>query len=429
MEKKSLHLGVLLFGCGHHQAAWKMPNSSIERLGDITYHQSLAQLAEKGLLDIVFFADNQSFPGNNTESFPVSWFDPLINLTAISQVTKHVGLVPTVSSTFSNPYTVARQLLSLDHITGGRVGWNLVTSMTDLEAQNHSMEKLPPHEIRYKKAHEFAKVVNGLFETWQLDSFQPNREAGTILDTSMIHPINHKGDNFEVKGPMSTPGSPQGKPVALQAGASDYGVDLANTYAECVYSVSWNLAQARQFKEKLVAKESNRTQPLKIFPGLVTYVGKTREEAWAKKEALDDLLAVETGLNQLSFFTQQDCATWDLNEKVPSLPPLEEFTGPKGRYQTILEIIQDKNPTVKELLGYLSAGGGHFTSIGKPEDIVDDMERWLEAGVADGFNLMPPTLPGSLDDFVTLVVPELQKRGLFRKAYQDETLRQRLGLA
>lgn len=429
MEKKSLHLGVLLFGCGHHQAAWKTPDSSIERLGDISYYQSLAQLAEKGLFDIVFFADNQSFPGNNPEAFPVSWFDPLINLTAISQVTQHVGLVPTISSTFSSPYTVARQLLSLDHITKGRVGWNLVTSMTDLEAQNHSMEGLPPHEERYQKAHEFAKVVTDLFDTWYLDSFKPNRKEGTILDTSEIKPINHKGKHFQVKGPMSTPASPQRRPVALQAGASNQGVELANAYGECVYSVSWNLAQAQQFKERLTTKAPHGKEPLKIFPGLVTYVGKTREEAWAKKEALDNLLAVETGLAQLSFFIQQECDTWDLNGKVPALPPLEEFTGPKGRYQTILEIIKDKDPTVKELLGYLSAGGGHFTSIGTPEDIADDMERWLKAGVCDGFNLMPPTLPGSLDDFVTLVVPELQKRGLFRTAYEEKTLRDLLGLA
>lgn len=426
--KKKIHLGVLLFGCGHHQAAWKKPDSKIEQIGDITYYQSLAQLAEKGFFDIVFFADNQAFPGEHTEAFPVSWFDPLINLTAISQVTQHVGLVPTVSSTFTNPYSVARQLLSLDHLTRGRVGWNLVTSMTDLEAQNHSMDELPTHKDRYERAHEFAKVVTGLFETWQLESFSPNREKGTILDTSQITPINHKGKYFAVRGPISTPASPQGKPVSLQAGASAQGIELANTFAECVYSVSWNLEQAQLFKEKLTANSTERKQPLKIFPGLVTYVGKTKEEAWSKKADLDNLLEVETALNQLSFFTGQECITWELDEKVPLLPPLEEFTGPQGRYQTILQIIKDKDPTVRELLGYLSAGGGHFTSIGTPVDIADDIEQWLEAGVADGFNLMPPTLPGSLDDFVTLVVPELQRRGIFRQTYQAENLRTMLGL-
>lgn len=428
MDKKKIHLGVLLFGCGHHQAAWKKPDSAIERIGDITYYQSLAQLAEKGLFDIVFFADNQAFLGERTEAFPVSWFDPLINLTAISQVTKHIGLVPTVSSTFTNPYSVARQLLSLDHVTQGRVGWNLVTSMTDLEAQNHSMDALPAHKDRYEKAHEFAKVVNGLFETWQSESFSPNREKGTILDTSQITPINHKGKYFGVRGPISTPASPQGRPVSLQAGASEYGIELADAFAECVYSVSWNLDQAQLFKERLTAKSTGRKQPLKIFPGLVTYVGKTKEEAWAKKADLDNLLEVETALNQLSFFTDQECSMWELDEKVPTLPSLEEFTGPQGRYQTILEIIKDRDPTVRELLGYLSAGGGHFTSIGTPEDIADDIESWLETGVADGFNLMPPTLPGSLDDFVTLVVPELQRRGIFRQTYQAENLRTMLGL-
>ena len=185
---------------------------------------------------------------------PSFWFDPLINLTAISQVTQHVGLVPTISSTFSNPFTVARQLLSLDHITGGRVGWNLVTSMTDLEAQNHSMPALPDHSIRYEKADEFAHVMNGLFESWSTDDFQPNREQGTLIDNSNIQPLQHKGKYFQVRGPLTTPQSPQGKPVAMQAGASKQGIALATKYADAVYSVSWNIKQARRYRERLDAE-------------------------------------------------------------------------------------------------------------------------------------------------------------------------------
>lgn len=421
-----MHIGVLVYGCGHHQAAWLMPDSSIERIGDITYYQSLAQLAEKGYFDAVFFADNQSFQGIDANAMPAFWFDPLIKLTAIAQVTTHVGLVSTISSTFSNPFTAARQVLSIDHLSHGRVGWNLVTSMTDLEAMNHSMKKLPEHKERYKKAEEFANVMNKLFLSWHKEDFVHNREERKLINSENIQPFQHEGDYFQVNGPATTPKSPQGKPVLMQAGASIYGIRLAAKQADAIYSVSWNINQATQFRQKIdaaVQKYAENKRHIKVFPGLVTYVGRTREEAWAKKASLDDNLEIKTALEQLSTFVQQDCTQWELDEKVPSLPPVEQFTGPIGRYQTILEIIKDKDPTVKELLGYLNAGGGHLTLIGTPEEIVDEMERWYEAGVADGFNLMPPTLPHSLEDFVDLIIPELQRRGLFRKEYEGNTLR------
>lgn len=431
MKEKQLHLGVLLYGCGHHQAAWQMPDSSVERIGDISYYQSLAQLAEKGYFDAVFFADNQSFPAKDSSDMPAFWFDPIVNLTAISQVTKHVGLVSTISSTFSNPFTASRQLLSLDHITKGRVGWNLVTSMTDLEALNHSMDELPPHDKRYEKADEFAALMNKLFLSWDSNEFVHNRAEGKLIDPSNIQPFNHAGTYFKVYGPSTTPKSPQGKPVSMQAGASKQGIALAAKYADAVYSVSWNLKQAKRFREKLdeqVRQSGDSNRHIKVFPGLVTYVGRTHEEALEKKAALDEQLPIETALNQLSFFVQQDCSNWEMNKEVPQLPPVEEFTGPIGRYETILEIINDTRPTVRELLGYLNAGGGHHTLIGTPEEIVDQMEVWLEAGVADGFNLMPPTLPGSLEDFVELIVPEMQKRGIFREKYEGHTFREHLGL-
>lgn len=429
-DNHHLHIGILIYSCGHHQAAWQHSDSNIERVGDVTYYQHLAQLSEKGLFDVVFFADNQSFnPGFTT--MPSFWFDPLINLTAISQVTQHVGLVPTISSTFSNPFTVARQLLSLDHITGGRVGWNLVTSMTDLEAQNHSMPALPDHAIRYEKADEFAHVMNGLFESWSTDDFQPNREQGTLIDNSNIQPLQHKGKYFQVRGPLTTPQSPQGKPVAMQAGASKQGIALATKYADAVYSVSWNIKQACRYRERLdaeMAKNTVNPRYIKVFPGLVTYVGRTHEEALEKKAELDGLLSVETALKQLSFFVQQDCSKWELDKPVPKLPPVEEFSGPVGRYETILEMNNDTQPTVRELLGYLNAGGGHLTLIGTPKEIVDEMEYWFNEGVADGFNLMPPSLPHSLEDFVELIVPELQRRDLYRTDYSGHTLRDHLGL-
>ncbi|PTK46667.1 LLM class flavin-dependent oxidoreductase [Staphylococcus saprophyticus] len=430
-QAQHLNIGVLIYACGHHQAAWRMPHSSIERIGDITYYQSLARTAEQGLFDAIFFADNQSFPASSKSDMPAFWFDPLVNLAAISQVTQHVGLVATISSTFSNPFTAARQLLSLDHMSQGRAGWNLVTSMTDMEAANHSMDHLPEHEERYKKADEFAQVMNRLLESWSLDDFLHDKEDNKLINPSAINAINHEGEHFNVRGPLTTPSSPQGKPIAMQAGASDPGIALATKYADAVYAVAWNFNQASAFKNKLNQKLIQEGKPkdsLKVFPGLVTYVGQTYEEAYAKKQKLDESLEVDTALNQLAFFIRQNCHSWDLDEPVPPLPPVESFKGPKGRYQTVLEIIKDKNPTLRELLGYLSAGGGHLTLIGTPKDIVDEMERCFDAGVADGFNLMPPEFPNSLEDFVDDVVPELQKRGLYRTEYEGTTFRENIGI-
>ncbi|HLR19535.1 MAG TPA: NtaA/DmoA family FMN-dependent monooxygenase [Staphylococcus sp.] len=430
-NNKQLNIGVLLYACGHHQAAWLMPDSSVERVGDITYYQELAQIAEKGLFDAVFFADNQSFPAKSSSDMPAFWFDPIVNLTAIAQVTKNIGLVSTISSTFSNPFTASRQLLSLDHVSQGRVGWNLVTSMTDQEALNHNMSSLPNHTDRYDIAHEFAEVMNQLFTSWHHESFSPQRSNYRIINNRQIHPIKYDGHHFKVQGPSTTPSSPQGRPVAMQAGASPEGVALATQYADAVYSVSWNFNQAKAFREKIdhqLQQSPKQSGSIKIFPGLVTYVGESYEDAYAKKSRLDKALPINTALKQLSFFVQQDCENWELDQPVPPLPPVQSFTGPIGRYETILEIIRDTNPTVRELLGYLNAGGGHFTLIGTPKDIVDEMEHWLLSGVADGFNLMPPVFPDSLEDFVEFIVPELQRRNLFRTMYEGHTLRENLGL-
>ncbi|AQL55613.1 LLM class flavin-dependent oxidoreductase [Abyssicoccus albus] len=428
--KKQMHVGILIYGVGHHLAAWKMPDSQIERLGDISYYQQLAKTCEEGKFDTIFFADNQALNATHDQVMPAMWLDPIVNLSAISQVTEHIGLVCTISGTFMNPYLSARQMLSLQHISKGRAGWNLVTSMTDEEAMNHSMNNLPNHADRYKKAREFGQLMNQLFTSWSEDDFICDKQNQQIIDHKNIRPINHEGEHFNVRGPLSTPNSKYGKPVAMQAGASDQGLKLAAEQADAVYSVSWNKKQAKRYRDRLddAITSVNRTRPIKVFPGLVTYVGHTIEEAYDKKQQLDDLLDIESSLKMLEFFIQQDTSQWNLDDKVPELPPVEEFTGPKGRYETVLEIIKDKDPTVKELLGYLAAGGGHLTLIGTPKTIVDEMEQWLNEGIADGFNLMPPTLPNSLDDFVEMIIPELQSRGLFREDYDTKTLREHFGI-
>lgn len=422
-QRKKLHLNAFLFGAGHHQAAWRALDSPVERLGDIAYYEELAQLAKRGLFDAVFFADGHSI--SSVEDGPRWFLEPLTALSAMARATTHIGLVCTVSTTFFTPFHAARMLASLDHISGGRAGWNVVTSMFDAEARNHGYTAMPPKTERYERAREFVSVARSLWSSWDSDALRPDRN-GVYADSSRITPVNHDGHHFLVDGPLTVPRSPQGEPVLFQAGASGPGRELAADYAEGIYAVAYDLPSAQEYYSDVkqrIAQAGRDPQSVLIMPGLVTYVGETHEQALEKQRAVDMLLPVEQSLAQLSTFVEQDCSEWELGEPVPPLPPLEEFTGPQGRYGTILRIIEAEQPTVRQLLGRLAAGGGHYTMVGTPSSIADQMELWLNTGGADGFNLMPPQQPHSLRDFVELVVPELQRRGIYRTEYQATTLR------
>jgi len=425
---KTLHLNVFIFGCGHHHAAWRHPGSSAERLGDIRYYESLAQTAERGKFDAVFFADGAST--QNVADGPRWFLEPLTMLAAMSRATERVGLISTVSSTFFTPFHAARLLASLDHISGGRMGWNVVTSMFDPEARNHGYEAMPGHDARYARAEEFVDVALRLWDSWSDTALRYDR-AGAFADPQAVRPINHRGANFLVDGPLTVPRMPQGHPVLFQAGASPEGRDLAARRAEAIYAVAYDLPAAQAYYRdiKRRVREAGRSDPVPIMPGLVTYIGSTEAEARAKQRELDELLPTETSLRQLSTFIMQDCMAWELDAPVPALPPLDSFTGPRGRYGTILRIIETERPTVRELLGRLAAGGGHCTMVGTPESIADRILHWVDHEGADGFNLMPPALPDSLDDFVDHVVPILQARGRFRSEYTHATLRGHLGLS
>lgn len=422
-----LHFNAFLFGCGHHSAAWRQPGSPVERLGDITYWEELARTAERGCLDAVFFADGHSVLDPGSGSW---WFlEPLTALSAMARATRHVGLVSTVSTTFFTPFHAARMLASLDHISGGRVGWNVVTSMFDAEARNHGMPALPGHAERYERAEEFVRAALALWDSWDADALVLDR-AGMWADPEKVRAVHHEGEHFLVDGPLTVPRSPQGRPVLFQAGSSDPGRDLAARHAEGIYAVAYDDEAASAYGSDLRrrARIAGRAEnSLVIMPGLVTYVGSTEAEARERKARLDALLPVEESLAQLSMFTGQDCSGWELDDPVPDLPPVTEFVGPRGRYETILRIVAKDSPTVRELLGTLAAGGGHCTMIGTPESIADEIERWFRAGAADGFNLMPPSFPDGLEDFVDRVIPVLQQRGLFRTGYDGaETLRELL---
>jgi FMN-dependent oxidoreductase (nitrilotriacetate monooxygenase family) len=426
MAMPSMHLNLFIMGCGHHRAAWRHPDSAAERMGDIRHFESLARTAERGKFDAVFFADGHA--AGNVAGGPLWYLEPLTALSAMARATERIGLISTVSSTFYTPFHAARMLASLDHISAGRMGWNLVTSMFDAEARNHNYTAMPPHAERYARAEEFANTVLALWDSWADDALRFDRN-GMFADPDRVRPINHHGEHFLVDGPLNVPRPPQGRPVLFQAGASDQGRDLAARHAEAIYAVAYDLESAQDYYRDIQARVAAAGRPpVPIMPGLVTYVGATEEEAKARQRELDELLPTQDSLNQLSQFIGQDCSDWELDAPVPELPPLEAFTGPKGRYATILRIIECERPTLRQLLGRLAAGGGHCTMVGTPESIADEMQRWVEQGGADGFNLMPPSLPSSIEDFVEQVVPVLQKRGLFRHDYAERTLRGHLGL-
>ncbi|PLC49656.1 LLM class flavin-dependent oxidoreductase [Pollutimonas subterranea] len=427
-HSKLMHINLFIFGCGHHRAAWRHPGSSVERLGDIAYFEELAQTAERGKLDAVFFADGQS--ADNVADGPRWYLEPLTTLAAMSRATERIGLISTVSSTFYTPFHAARLVASLDHISRGRMGWNVVTSMFDAEARNHGFDAMPDHAWRYARAEEFVDAVLRLWDSWADDALALDRK-GAYARSDKVRAVHHKGEHFRVDGPLTVPRPPQGHPVLFQAGASEQGRDLAARCAEAIYAVAYDLAAAQEYYRDIKARvrAAGRQDPVPIMPGLVTYVGSTQAEALAKQRELDELLPAPDALRQLGMYIGRDCTHWDLDAPVPALMPLEDFQGPKGRYATVLRIIDTEKPTLRQLLGRLAAGGGHCTMVGTPEAIADEMERWWRNEGADGFNLMPPSLPGGIDDFVNHVVPVLQRRGLFRRDYETATLRGHLGLA
>jgi FMN-dependent oxidoreductase (nitrilotriacetate monooxygenase family) len=425
---RQLHFNAFLFGCGHHGAAWRRPESAVEQLGEIAFYERLAQSAERGFFDAVFFADGHSVgdPGSGPR-----WFlEPLTALAAMARATSRIGLVSTVSTTFYTPFHAARMLASLDHISGGRVGWNVVTSMFDAEARNHGLEAMPAHAERYARAAEFIEVALELWDSWADDALVMDR-TGVYVHPDKLQPLDHVGDHFRVEGPLTVPRPPQGRPVLFQAGASGQGRDLAARHAEGIYAVAYDLPSAQDYyadMKRRIAAAGRNPDKVAIMPGLVTYVGSTEAEARRRQAEVDALLPAAHSLAQLGTFIGQDCMEWELDAPVPSLPPASEFSGPQGRYTNVLRIIEAEKPTVRQLLGRLAAGGGHCTMVGTPEQIADQIELWFRSGAADGFNLMPPLLPDSLDEFVDRVIPLLQRRRLFRSNYTAGTLRGHLGL-
>ena len=429
--RKQLHLNAFLMTVGHHEAAWRLPESAITASWDLAHYTKLTQIAERGKFDSVFFADGPSLQGDVAHR-PVGWLDPTVLLPALATVTEHIGLVATASTTYNEPYNLARRFASIDHISGGRVGWNIVTTAGVEAAQNFGLDDVPAHRERYERAAEFVEVCRKLWDSWEDDFLVGDKASGLFANGQKIHPIAHEGKFYRVRGPLNVPPSPQRHPLLVQAGSSDDGRAFAARFAEAVFTAQQTLADGQAFYSALkrqVVEFGRDPETLKILPGLVPVIGSTEAEALQREEELARLQVPAYGLRQLSQLLGKEVGVDQLDQPLPDLGPVSRVEGHQSRFALIVELGRRDNLTVRELLVRLGGGRGHRTFAGTPEQIADTMEEWFTQGAADGFNVMAPVMPSGLELFVDEVVPLLRKRGLFRSEYAGSTLREHYGLA
>ncbi|MEV0711707.1 LLM class flavin-dependent oxidoreductase [Nocardia aurea] len=430
MSPKQFHINAFLMGVGHHEAAWRHPRTEEQRVLDVAHFQELGRIAERGKLDSVFFADGLAV-GPRIERNTLAVFEPVTLLAAIASVTSKVGLIATASTTYNEPFNLARKFASLDHISHGRAGWNIVTSAGEDEALNFGYDEIPEHARRYERAQEFVDVAVRLWDSWESSAIVLDPREGVFADPSKVHTIDYDGPRFRVRGPLNSPRSPQGRPLLVQAGSSESGKDFAARYAEAVFTAQRTLAEGQAFYRDLksrLAKYVRSADDLKVLPGLVPYIADTEEEAKALEQEFTDLISPDYALGQLSRLVGVDLTQHALDAPLPPLPEVTDFEGNKSRFSLVKELAENENLTVRQLIGKLGGGRGHRSFAGTPTQIADELQSWFENGAADGFNIMPPYLPGGLEDFVDKVVPILQERGLFRTDYESDTLRGHYGL-
>ncbi|MET7617855.1 LLM class flavin-dependent oxidoreductase [Streptomyces sp. NPDC005408] len=427
---RQFHLNAFLMNAGHHDAAWRHPRTQPERITDLSYFQELARTAERGRLDSLFLADGVALWGNARYN-AVGGFEPLTLLSALAVATEHIGLIATVSTTFNEPFHVARKFASLDHISGGRAGWNIVTSGNVAEARNFGREEHLEHALRYERAAEFLDVTKQLWDSWRDDAPVIDRGRGVYSEEGAVAPIEHRGTHFRVDGPLNVQRSPQGHPLLVQAGSSEDGKEFAARYAEAVFTAQQTLADGQTFYKDLksrLAKYGRTPDQLKILPGICPIIGGTEAEALALEDELTGLQVPEYGLQQLSGMLGTDLSGLSLDGPLPELPEEQDINGNKSRFTLVADLARREQLTIRQLIARLGGGRGHRVFAGTPEQIADQLEVWFTEGAADGFNIMPPYLPGGLDDFVDQVIPLLQDRGLFRTEYSGSTLREHYGL-
>jgi FMN-dependent oxidoreductase (nitrilotriacetate monooxygenase family) len=429
---RQLHLNAFLMNTGHHEASWRLPESDPYASVDLAHYRNLARIAERGTFDSLFLADGPVL-FNSVGQRPSGTLEPITLLTALATATEHIGLIATASTSYNSPYNLARRFASLDHISGGRAGWNIVTTAGAEAARNFGLDEQPAHATRYERAAEFLDVALKLWDSWEDDLIVADKAAGVWGDERRLHPPRHRGTYFQVEGALNVPRTPQGYPLLVQAGSSEDGKRFAARYAEAVFTAQQTLADAQAFYADLKSRTSAAGRDpdhLKILPGIVPVIGSTEAEARRHEAVLEDHIVYEHGLRRLAHLLHLEPGALSLDAQLPAdLPPESAIEGAKSRYTLVVELARRERLTVRELIGRLGGGRGHLTFTGTPEQVADAIEEWFRGGAADGFNIMPALLPSGLELFVDQVVPILRDRGLLRTEYGPrQTLRERYGL-
>ncbi|MBE1579067.1 LLM class flavin-dependent oxidoreductase [Amycolatopsis roodepoortensis] len=426
---KHLHLNAFVMPNGHHEAAWRHPSTDPHRAATLRHYVDIARTAERGKLDSLFLADGVALWGHvryNSHTL----FEPLTLLSALAGATERIGLIATASTTYNEPYHLARKFASLDHLSGGRAGWNIVTSAGEDEARNFNRDARPSHALRYERATEFVEVAKKLWDSWDDGAAVVDKATGVYADTDRIHPIDHDGPHFQVRGPLNIPRPVQGHPLLVQAGSSETGKEYAARFAEAVFTAQQTFADGKAFYDDVkgrLAKYGRSPDEIKILPGISPILGRTEAEAKEREAELNALITPAYGVRQLSTMLDHDLTPYPLDGPLPDVGAFTE--GAQSRFELVTGLARRENLTIRQLIERLAGGRGHRVFAGTATQVADQLELWFTEGAADGFNVMPPTLPGGLEDFVDLVVPELQKRGLFRTEYTATTLRGHYGLA
>lgn len=434
--KGELKLGAFFNPTGHHVASWRHPRSQADAGINFAHYVEITRTAERAKFDMVFLADNVGVREAHMDALCrsaqyIANFEPITLIAALAAVTERIGLVCTATTSYNEPFHIARKFASLDHISGGRVGWNLVTSGMAAEAYNFGRDAHYGHAERYDRAREFAEVVVALWDSWDDDAFVRDKASGLFFEPAKLHRLNHVGKHFKVRGPLNVPRPPQGHPVIVQAGTSEDGMDVAARFAEVIFSANLTIESCqdyyREIKRRAAQKFGRNPDHLKVMPGLSCYVGRTAEEAEEKYQYQNSLMHPIVAREILStVLGGVDLSPYDFDGPLPENLPMSQ--GSQSHFKYVTELARSKNLTMRQIAEVVAGARGKLVIKGTPAQIADFMEHWYCEEAADGFNIMPPTLPGGLDDFVEMVIPELQRRGLFRTEYTGRTLREHLGL-
>tara|TARA_B100001245_G_C22880199_1_gene423259 strand:+ start:614 stop:1945 length:1332 start_codon:yes stop_codon:yes gene_type:complete len=428
-NQRMMRLGAFLAGTGSNMASWRHPDAVPDAAINLDYYKQLTRRAEEAKLDFVFFGDGLYISEKSHPNF-LNRFEPLTLLAALAMDTKQIGLAATLSTSYSEPFTVARQFASIDHISEGRAGWNIVTSPLEGSALNYSKAEHPQHDLRYRMAVEYLEVTKGLWDSWEDDAFVRNKETGQFIDPHKLHRVNHKGEFFSVQGPLTISRSKQGRPILIQAGSSEAGKEFASQVADAVFTGQATIEDAQEFYQDVkgrAVKHGRRSEEILMLPGCNPIVGATSEEAEAKYQEISNLVVIDDALNYLGrYFNDIDFTQYDLDEQFPDLGDFAR-NGWESATDRIKKVSREEGLTLRQMALRSTTPKSPF--IGTPEQVADTMQSWFEAGAADGFMMNASVLPQGFNDFVDLVLPVLKDRGLFRTEYEHDTLRGNLGLA